>query len=146
MKYFLALTLLLTGAVLLSAAEGTTPDVSYVPHDKVAAVLQKGGSMVNQSDLAVQGTHRVKPGGAEIHLKETDVFYVVDGEATVVTGGTVLNQRTGKNPNQIGGSGIEGGHEYHISKGDVMVIPAGVPHWFKETNGIVYYVVKVKKP
>lgn len=108
-------------------------------------MMVKGGTMIPGSDFEVQGTHRVKPGNIEVHLKERDVFYVVDGEATVIAGGKLVGGRETKT-GQMTGTAIEGGETYHLTKGDVMTIPAGVPHWFKETNGISYFVVKVKKP
>ena len=145
MKLFAAVTTLLAAAMMLMAADNAASGVSYVEKDKLDGFLAKGGTMINGSDFAVQGTHRVKPGNVEVHVKETDVFYVTDGSATVITGGTVINPKENR-PNQIGGTGIDGGQTFHISKGDVMTIPAGVPHWFKETTGVTYYVVKVKKP
>lgn len=145
MKFFLAMTTLLVAALMLTAADNAASGVSYVEKDKVDGFLAKGGTMIKGSDFAVQGTHRVKPGRVEVHVKETDVFYVTDGSATVITGGTVVNPKEGRE-NQIGGDSIDGGQTFHISKGDVMTIPAGVPHWFKETTGVSYYVVKVNKP
>jgi quercetin dioxygenase-like cupin family protein len=45
------------------------------------------------------------------------------------------------------GTDIKGGDTHHLSKGDVIVVPAGVPHWFKEVpHSVSYYVVKVLKP
>jgi mannose-6-phosphate isomerase-like protein (cupin superfamily) len=73
------------------------------------------------------------------------VVYVVEGEATFVTGGTMVGGKTTK-PGQLLGSDIEGGETHHLSKGDVIVVPAGTPHWFKEVPAsISYYVVKVLK-
>ncbi|MBI3693442.1 MAG: cupin domain-containing protein [Acidobacteria bacterium] len=141
MKFLLALTTLLTAAVFLTAAGGSA--VTYVGHDKVTAALAKGGSLVTAPDLSVSGSHRVKPGNVEVHEKETDVFYVVEGEATFVTGGAMVGGKVTK-PGQLVGSDIQGGQTHHLSKGDVMVIPAGTPHWFKEVpQSISYYVVKV---
>jgi len=145
MKTFLVLTALLAPAIMMAAEGDKGSQVNFVDADKMAAVLAKGGTVIDGPDFQVQGTHRVKPGNAELHVKETDVFYVTDGEATVVTGGTIIGRHETR-PNQIGGTGIEGGQTFHLKKGDVMTIEAGVPHWFKETNGISYYVVKVKKP
>ena len=108
-------------------------------------MMVKGGTMIPGSDFEVQGTHREKPGGIEVHVKERDVFYVVDGEATVIAGGKLVNPKETR-AGQMTGTSIEGGETYHLTKGDVMTIPAGVPHWFKETNGVSYFVVKVKKP
>jgi glc operon protein GlcG len=69
--------------------------------------------------------------------------YVLEGAATLVTGGMALEARTIA-PGEIRGNSIEGGEVRHIEKGDVVVIPNGVPHWFKEVDGpLLYYVVKV---
>jgi quercetin dioxygenase-like cupin family protein len=119
--------------------------VVYVSHDKVDAALSKSGSLVTAPDLLVSGSHRTGPGQVEVHEKETDVFHVIDGEATFVTGGTMVGGKTTK-PGQLQGTSITGGETHHLSKGDVMVIPAGTPHWFKEVpKSITYYVVKVLK-
>lgn len=144
MKFLLALTTLLTAAVLL-AAPGGPSGVTYVSHDKVAAALAKGGPLVSAPDLSVSGSHRTGPGHVELHEKETDVLYVVDGEATFVTGGAIVDSKVSK-PGQLVGSDIRGGQTHHLSKGDVIVIPAGTPHWFKEVpQSVSYYVVKVLK-
>lgn len=135
---------LLTVALLVVGADG--PGVTYVGHDKVAASFSKGGSLVTQSDLTVSGSHRNGPGQVEVHDKETDVFYIIDGEATFVTGGKMLNGKMTK-AGQWLGTDIEGGQTHRLTKGDVIVIPAGTPHWFKEVpKEISYHVVKVLKP
>ena len=80
-----------------------------------------------------------------MHEKETDVFYVTEGEATFVTGGSMTGGKVTE-PGQLRGSTIQGGESHHLTKGDVMVIPAGTPHWFREVpKSISYYVVKVLK-
>ena len=140
MKILLVLTIALIAAVALAAA-----DVTYVDHAKVAAALSKGGSLVTAPDLLVSGSHRDKAGQVEQHEKETDVIYVVDGAATFVTGGTMVGGKVSK-PGQWVGSDIQGGQTHHLTKGDVIVVPAGTPHWFKEVpQSINYYVVKVLK-
>jgi mannose-6-phosphate isomerase-like protein (cupin superfamily) len=143
MKFTLATLTLFTMAVLLTAAGSA--EVTYVPHDKVAAALAKGGPLVTAPDLLVSGSHRTGPGQVEVHDKETDVLYVMAGEATFVTGGTMVGGKVSK-PGQHLGADIKGGQTHHLSQGDVMVIPAGTPHWFKEVPASVsYYVVKVLK-
>lgn len=138
MSLFIALVL------AWAAADGAST-ATYVSHEKVAAALAKGGSLVTSPDYLVSGSHRSGPGQVEVHEKETDVIYVVDGEATFVTGGTMVGGKTTK-PGQMLGSGIQGGETHHLSKGDVIVVPAGTPHWFKEIpSSISYYVVKVLK-
>jgi glc operon protein GlcG len=142
--WFLLTALLSVAAVSVLAADGS-PAVTYVNHEKVSTALAKGGPLVNAPNLLVSGSHRNGPGQVEVHDKETDVLYVVDGEATFVTGGTMVGGKVTK-PGQHIGTNIEGGESHHLTKGDVIVIPAGVPHWFKEIpQTISYYVVKVLK-
>ena len=112
----------------------------YANHEKVAAALAKGGLLIDNPNtpaaIKVSGSHRDKAGVVEVHEKETDIIYVADGEATVIAGGT-----KGKT------NSIEGGKTFHLTKGDIMVIPAGSPHWFKEVpKSISYHVVKVTTP
>jgi quercetin dioxygenase-like cupin family protein len=140
MKLFLVVTALLISVVLLGAAANST--VTYVDHEKVA----KGGTLVTAPDLSVSVNRRTAAGQVEVHDKETDTFYVIDGEATFITGGSMVGGAVSR-PNQWLGKSIEGGETHHLVKGDVMVIPAGTPHWFKEVpKEINYYVVKVIKP
>ena len=76
MKFPLLVLASLTAAGLLTGGEGEPP-VTFIGHDKVAAALANGGSLVKASDLLVMGAHRSGPGHVELHEKETDVFYVV---------------------------------------------------------------------
>jgi glc operon protein GlcG len=92
----------------------------------------------------VHASRREKPGQAEVHLNDTDIIYVLDGTATFVTGGTVTE---GKNiaADEIRGASVTGGETRQLKKGDVIIVPAGTPHWFKESsNPFTYYVVKVR--
>ena len=140
MKLKFALGLLVATAVAAGAAG--TAKITYVDHDKVA----KGGALVTASDFNVQILKRTGPGQVEVHDKETDTFYVLDGEATFVTGGTMIGGKVTA-PNQQRGTDIRGGEVHHLSKGDVIAIPAGIPHWFKEIQQpFTYYVVKIIKP
>lgn len=139
--------LLLSSAVLLatSCLAQAQNTVTYVPKEQVAAALAKGGQLVKASGYLVSASHRDKAGQAEIHDHETDVFYVVDGAATFVTGGEITGGKRTK-PGQHLGTGISGGQTHQLQKGDVIVIPAGTPHWFKEVpKSVSYYVVKVVK-
>lgn len=145
MKFLSLLVTLTAAAVLLTAA---APVVTYMDHTKVAAALAKGGPLVTAPELSllVSGSHRDKNGQVEVHDKETDVIYVVDGEATFVTGGKMNGGKTTKAGQWLGDS-IDGGESHHLTKGDVIVVPAGTPHWFKLVPGTIsYYVVKVLKP
>ena len=141
MRFLLPVLACLCTAALCGAA-----DVTYVPHDKVAAALAKGGGLISTPEFIVSGSHREKGGQVEVHEKETDILYIVDGAATFVTGGTMVGGKTTR-PGQMVGTDIQGGRTHQLSKGDVITIPAGVPHWFKEVpKSVSYYVVKVIKP
>jgi mannose-6-phosphate isomerase-like protein (cupin superfamily) len=86
---------------------------------------------------------RTQPGKAEVHVSEADVWYVIDGGCVLVTGGNVIAGAP-ESAGQIRGTGISGGNERKLAKGDFIRIPAGVPHWVKQIEGkeIVYIVVK----
>ena len=144
MKILSALFAVLTSSVLLGA-EGS-PSVTYIPHAEVETALTRGGTLITAQDLLVMGAHRAEAGQVEMHEKETDVFYIVAGEATLVTGGKMLGGKLTQ-PGQWRGTDIEGGEVHHLSQGDVIVIPAGIPHWYKEVpHSVTYFVVKVLKP
>jgi len=145
MKLWLVVASLFT-VVVVAGAQRDSSGVVHVDPDKVAAAIAKGGPLVTRPDLLVSGSHREKGGEVEVHDKETDVLYIVDGEATFVYGGKMVGGKVTR-PGQWLGSDISGGETHHIVKGDVFVVPAGVPHWFKEVpKSVSYFVVKVLKP
>jgi glc operon protein GlcG len=131
----------MAGAAALSAPSST--DIFYLEGDKVREAFQKGKPLVEVNDYKVHASHREKPGEAEIHEGETDVIYMLEGAATFVTGGEIVDGRS-TGPGEIRGASIDGGTVRKLSKGDVIIVPKGTPHWFKEVQGMVnYYVVKV---
>ena len=145
MKLWLALAAAATLGVLGYAQQQSTSAGIHVDPAKVAEALAKGGTLVTRSDLIVQGSHRDKVGQVEVHDRETDVLYILEGEATFVYGGKMVGGKNSR-PEQWLGTDITGGETHHVVKGDVFVIPAGVPHWFKEVpKSISYFVVKVIK-
>jgi hypothetical protein len=97
-------------------------------------------------DHLLEISHREADGRAELHKTKADVIVVQTGTATLVTGGEVIEPMT-TGPNEIQGSGIKGGARRTIGPGDVIEIPAGVPHQFFLAPGaqITYLVVKVVK-
>lgn len=105
------------------------------------AVLADGHSGEN---YMVHASRREKPGLSEVHELDTDIIYVLDGTATIVTGGKSTDPKMIA-PNEFRGSMIEGGETRQLKKGDVIIIPKGTPHWFKAVDGaFLYYVVKVR--
>lgn len=134
-------TVLCFGAAITQAR---ADEVVYVSKEKVFAAEAKPGTLASGSDHIVSMSRRDQGGQSEVHDTETDVFYVMEGSATFVTGGTVVDAKT-TSPGQIRGTGITGGTTHMLTKGDVIVIPKGTPHWFKEVpEVVVYFVVKAK--
>jgi mannose-6-phosphate isomerase-like protein (cupin superfamily) len=123
------------------------PSVSYWKSTEVAAAFAKGSVLFDGADgrnYMVHASHRDAAGMAEVHELDADIIYVLDGSATFVTGGTVESGKTTA-PSEIRGSAINGGVTRRISKGDVLIVPAGTPHWFRDVSGpLNYYVVKVR--
>jgi glc operon protein GlcG len=92
----------------------------------------------------VHASRREKPGVVEVHVKDADVIHVLSGSATFVTGGRVVGGKTVE-PDEIRGDDVEGGETRTIQAGDVIVVPAGTPHWFKAVPAtMTYYVVKAR--
>jgi mannose-6-phosphate isomerase-like protein (cupin superfamily) len=143
MKLALALALLgmsLTIGVLAAAQSGNSGVIRVEP-EKVAAALAKGGNLITAPNVSVSGVHRVTAGQVAVHDKETEVLYFLDGEATLVTGGKIVGGTVSR-PGQWVGTDITGGQTHHVAKGDVFMIPAGVPHWYKEIpRSITYFEV-----
>jgi mannose-6-phosphate isomerase-like protein (cupin superfamily) len=149
MKVLLTKAALFTIFVLLTASaastgEGVPAAVHYIPHDKVASVMAKGGPIVSDPGLLVLANRRVA-GGVEYHEHTNHIFIMVDGEATFITGGTMVGAKR-TNPEQMTATSIEGGETFHLSKGDVITIPAKTPHWWKEisTKTVGYYAINIQ--
>ena len=143
MKFLPTVAMLLTMAVGMTA-DGVPTKVTYVPHDTVSATMAKGGSILNDHGLILLAQRR-SAGEVEVHEKTHHVFIIVEGEATLVTGGTLVGARETA-PNQRRASSVEGGETHHLTKGDVITIPAKTPHWFKDvpTKTIAYYAVNTE--
>jgi mannose-6-phosphate isomerase-like protein (cupin superfamily) len=127
-----------------STEEGVPAAVHYIPHDQVAAVMAKGGPIVSDPGLLVLANRR-GAGAVEYHEHTNHIFIMVDGEATFIVGGTMVDAKRTK-PDQMTGSSIEGGQTFHLSKGDVITIPAKTPHWWKEisTKTVGYYAINIE--
>jgi uncharacterized protein GlcG (DUF336 family)/mannose-6-phosphate isomerase-like protein (cupin superfamily) len=116
----------------------TTP--TFIDPKDVSRAFAKGMPLLETAGYKVHASRRVEPGQAEIHTLDTDVIYVVDGSATLVTGGKAIDAREVA-PNELRGSKIEGGEEHQITRGEVIVIPNGVPHQFTAVSGELHYFV-----
>jgi mannose-6-phosphate isomerase-like protein (cupin superfamily) len=92
----------------------------------------------------VHASRRDTAGQVEVHVKDADIIYMLEGSTTFVTGGTMVDGKTTA-PDEVRGTDIRGGEIRRLTKGDVIIVPKGTPHWFKEVSGpVLYYVVKVR--
>jgi hypothetical protein len=137
---------LLAAPPLISAAgQSSDTGVTLLDHDQVQAAFVKGRPLVEVGDYKIHASRREGPGMAEIHTRDTDIAYVLQGSATLVTGGTAVGVKP-IGPEELRGTAIQGGETRQLTVGDVVVIPNGVPHWFKEVKvPFLYYVVKVRQ-
>jgi mannose-6-phosphate isomerase-like protein (cupin superfamily) len=73
---------------------------------------------------------------ASVHEREAEMFYVVEGSGTLVTGGTLREEKR-TNAENLTGSGVDGGTPRHIAKGDWIMVPEKTPHWFSQIDGTI---------
>jgi glc operon protein GlcG len=126
-------------------AQSDDTQVRLIEHDAVAEAFARGMPLIEVGDYKIHASRREGPGLAEIHTRDTDIAYVLEGSATLVTGGTAIDVKS-TGPEELRGSAIAGGDTRVLTAGDVVVIPNGVPHWFKTvTAPFLYYVVKVRR-
>ena len=120
--------------------------VTHIGADRTTAAFAKGQPLLETDRYKVHASRREAPGQAEIHDADTDVIYVLDGTATIVTGGRATDLQAAA-PGERRGRTIDGGTTQQLVKGDVLVVPNGVPHQFTRIDGpFLYYVVKVTAP
>jgi len=124
-----------------------TLPVSYFPKAEVDEGFSKGAVLFDGNggrNYMVHSSRREGPGMVEVHTKDTDILYVLKGSATIITGGTMVDGKPIA-ADEIRGRVINGGETRKLVPGDAMIIPNGVPHWFKEVQApFLYYVVKVR--
>ena len=131
-------------ASVMTMADGVPTTVTYVPHDKAAETFLKGGQIMGDKGLVLLANRR-GAGEVEVHEKTNHIFIVTEGEATFVTGGTLVEPRQTA-PGQTRAKSVTGGTTYHLTKGDVITVPAKTPHWFKDVQSktIAYYAVNLE--
>jgi mannose-6-phosphate isomerase-like protein (cupin superfamily) len=120
-------------------------DVVLYDHAQVDAAFAKGFPICINSSYKVMAGRRVMAGKVEMHAHDTDIFYIVDGTATFVTGGTCADLKETR-PGEFSGTSIAGGTPHQLTKGDVITIPAGIVHQYTVVSGtFLYFVVKVTR-
>ena len=129
---------------MVISADGVPTVVTYVPNSKVTEVMTKGGEIVNDKGLIILANRR-GAGEVEVHDKTNHIFIIVEGEATFVTGGTLVGAKNTA-PGQIRAASLNGGQTHQLRKGDVITVPAKTPHWWKDvpTKTIAYYAINTE--
>ncbi|HYT68720.1 MAG TPA: heme-binding protein [Vicinamibacterales bacterium] len=134
----------LTAAVGMSGSDGVA--TTYLPSTNVATAFAKGVPLLETAGYKVHASRRERDGQAEIHTRDTDILYVIEGSATLITGGQAVDAKA-VGPDELRGTRIDGGDARALVKGDVVIIPNGVPHLFKNvTAPFLYFVVKATAP
>jgi glc operon protein GlcG len=142
-----------SGIVTKTATMMAVPPVRYFSRKEVEATFNHErdseslfDSNYGAESFRVKASQRTKVLNAEVHLEWTDVIYITKGSATLVTGGKLADDVTIKTwpdgrpylETKMGTS-IIGGESHRITVGDVVVIPAGTPHWFIDIDGPFWF-------
>ena len=138
--------LAIAGANAFAAPRAASAPVRYFPESEVQAAFARGAVLFDGQggNYMIHASRRDQAGMAEVHTRDADIIHVLGGTATFVTGGSVVGPHSIA-ADEFRGDAITGGDTRQLAKGDVVVVPAGVPHWFKQINGpFLYYVVKVR--
>jgi mannose-6-phosphate isomerase-like protein (cupin superfamily) len=154
-------TRVIIAAALLLLFLGVTPQIMASEHWSSAQLMERAKHL---RELAAQGdgsasetldqyprhytmlAFRSRSGGGELHQNFADQFYILDGHATLITGGTIVDPKTTA-PGEIRGSSVNGGTSQVLRPGDVVHIAAGIPHQMRVADGesVTYYVVKIQE-
>jgi mannose-6-phosphate isomerase-like protein (cupin superfamily) len=145
----ITITLVFTlAAVAAYAQQPPAPTKTYSSAADVAALLAKAKADHKDGQPTVVETilhlapynanleYRSSVGPAAVHEKEAEMFYVLDGSATLTTGGKLKDEKR-TNAENLTGTGIVGGSDQAVAKGDVVIVPENTPHWFSQINGTI---------
>lgn len=134
---------LATAAAKAFEMQNTTTQVDFIDGQTVRSAFTEGAALRENGRFKVHASHRAAAGVAELHERDTDILYFLSGSATLVTGGEMVAPKP-MGPGELRGSGIKGGQTRKVEPGDIVIIPGGVPHWFRSVSGgLDYYTVKV---
>ncbi len=122
------------GKTMVSAADVTALIAKAKAERKDQPIIAQ--SLLQLAPYNVSLEYRASVGNAAVHETEAELFYIVDGSATLVTGGKLTAEKR-TNPENLSGTGIEGGESRHVAKGDFVMVPDHTPHWFSKIDGTV---------
>ena len=120
---------------MVSAAD-VTAMIAKAKADRKEGQALLAQSMIQLAPYNVSLESRNAVANAAVHDREAELFYVVEGSATLVTGGKLKDEKR-TNAENLSGSGIEGGESRRVAKGDFVMVPEGTPHWFSAIDGTI---------
>src|SRR5262252_639002 len=148
--YTLGFTFALAAAMALAQAPGGKGAAAmklFASSADVQAMIAKAKSerkenqptvsqpILSLAPISANLEYRAAVGPAAIHEKEAEMFYVIDGSATLVTGGKLVGET--RNGDNLNGTGIDGGTPRQVSKGDFIMVPENTGHWFSKIDGVL---------
>jgi mannose-6-phosphate isomerase-like protein (cupin superfamily) len=148
------------GAAVASAigyAQAPRPEKLYTSAAEITAMMAKAKAERKDQPNIIQPVlslapyagnleYRASVGPAASHAKDAEMFYVVDGAGTLITGGKITDEKP-QNPDNMTGTGITGGQSRQVAKGDFIIVPEGVPHWFSKIDStLVLMSLHVPRP
>jgi glc operon protein GlcG len=137
------LSMLAAGAAS-AARDGEGKAATYFAANSVGAKFATGGLLYDTPGYKIDAGRRTAPGEVEYHEHVADIMHVVSGTATVVTGGQMIAPHTA-GPGEMRAAVLEGGTRHELGAGDVLVVPARVPHQFAAVSDpFLYLVAKVQ--
>jgi mannose-6-phosphate isomerase-like protein (cupin superfamily) len=123
------------------------PNKEYTSAADIQAMIakskndRKDGQAIVQNNILrlapyqAQMEYRASVGTASVHDTEAEMFFVIEGSATLVTGGKLVGET--RNGDNLTGSAIEGGNARTIGKGDFIMVPEKTAHWFSKIDGVL---------
>ena len=130
---------------LFAAAQAPSPTTSatYKTEAQLLAALAAGATtpdmltsaVANDDHHRINIVRRTKAAGAIAHPGFAELHHIIEGSGTLVTGGTIVPPAGGR-----GGATIQNGETRHVTKGDVILVPSGMPHWYKDLDGTLTYL------
>jgi glc operon protein GlcG len=132
------------GSEALAQKNGSANEAVFFDEQAVRAKFASGGLLLDAGEYKLDAGRREAPGEVEYHAHTVDVMHVVQGSATVVTGGEMMGVRE-LGDGELRAHSVRGGRAHELSPGDVLAVPAGVPHQFSQVSDpFLYFVVKVE--
>lgn len=131
-------------AAAASGPNGRANGAAFFDRGTLRERFEEGGLLLDTDRYKLDAGRRVEPGEVEYHERVVDVMHVVQGTASVVTGGEMRDAREVA-PGELRATAVDGGTRHELGEGDVLAIPNGVPHQFVDVSDpFLYFVVKVQ--